>query len=88
MGLTEKTGDTHQQKNVDTNKYRFRWLEWHLFGGVKILLDETKADARAYEASYLTKDSRKCMDDLDYGANAVDQVAMLVSIVIECRFSF
>jgi hypothetical protein len=42
----------------------------------------------AYEARDLAKDSRKCMDDLNYGANAADQVAILVSIVFECRFSF
>jgi hypothetical protein len=36
-----------------------------------------------YGASCLPEDSRKRMDDLDYGAKAVDQVAILVPIFFE-----
>ena len=50
MDLTNKVGDTHRKKNVDANKYRFRWLEWHLLGGVKIRLGETHTISRAYDA--------------------------------------
>jgi hypothetical protein len=41
-----------------------------------------------YEASCLSKESGKRMDDLYYGAKAVDQAAILVSIVFERGFSF
>jgi hypothetical protein len=41
-----------------------------------------------YEARCVSKESRKPMDNLDYGANAVDHVAILVSIVFERQFSF
>jgi hypothetical protein len=36
-----------------------------------------------YEARYLSKESRKPMDDLNYGAKAIDQFAILVSMVFE-----
>jgi hypothetical protein len=44
--------------------------------------------SEAYEACCLSKDSRKHMDDLDYGAKAVDQFAIFVSIVFEGCLSF
>jgi hypothetical protein len=36
-----------------------------------------------YEARCLSKESRKSMDDLNYGAKAIDQIAILVSMVFE-----
>lgn len=41
----------------------------------------------AYEASDFSKGARKCLDDLDDGTKAVDQLAMFVPIVFECYFS-
>jgi hypothetical protein len=49
---------------------------------------ENGMKAWAYEASCLAKDSRKCMDNFDYGAKVVYQVAILVSIIFERGFSF
>jgi hypothetical protein len=43
---------------------------------------------QSYEANCLAQDSRKRMDDLDYRSKAVNQFAVLVSIVFERRFSF
>jgi hypothetical protein len=85
MDLTERMEDTHRQKNVEADKYRFRWLEWHLLGGVKMIRVYKTDTMATYEA---TKDSRKCMNDLNYGANAAYQIAILVSIVFKRRFSF
>ena len=34
--------------------------------------EEKMNDQGAYKGSYLAKDSRKCMDDLDYGPNAAN----------------
>ena len=41
-----------------------------------------------YEASHLADDTRNAMDELDYRTKAVDQLAILVPMLIECRFSF
>jgi hypothetical protein len=43
---------------------------------------------QAYEGSCLAKDSRKRMDDMYYGTKAVNEVAVLVSIVFEGGFCF
>ena len=42
----------------------------------------------AYEARCTDEDGRKRMDDFYYGAKTVDQLAISVSIVSECGFSF
>jgi len=40
-----------------------------------------------YEAGHVSEDTRKSMDDLDYGTKASDQVSMFFSIVSERSFS-
>jgi len=59
-------------------------------GGVKIQSDKEECSARAYGANYqcLAEDCRKRMNNLDYGAKAVDQLARLIPIVFERRFPF
>jgi hypothetical protein len=42
----------------------------------------------AYEACRLAKDTRKRMDDSDYGEKAVDQAAIFVPMVFELCLSF
>jgi len=42
----------------------------------------------AHEASSLAKDARQRMDDFDYRAKAVEQLAMLFPTVFEGGFSF
>ena len=42
----------------------------------------------AYEASSLANDARQRMDDFDYRAKAVDELAILFPIVFEGSSSF
>jgi hypothetical protein len=42
----------------------------------------------AYKASSLAKDARQHMDDFDYRAKAVDELAILFPIVFEGSFFF
>jgi hypothetical protein len=42
----------------------------------------------AYKSCGLAKDTRKPMDDSDYRAKAVNQVAIFVPIVFECCLPF
>jgi len=57
--------------------------------GMKIRSDKVNATPEfTYEASCFAEKSGKRMNNLDYGANVVDYVAISVPVVFERRFSF
>jgi len=55
---------------------------------MRIQSESENTGPEAYEVSGLSKDTGKRMNDLDYGAKAVDQLAIFVPIIVERHFSF
>jgi hypothetical protein len=87
-GLVEEREILTERRTSTPDKYGFRRLEWHLLRGKRIQSESENSGPEAYEVSGLAKDTGKRMNDLDNGAKAVDQLAIFVPIVVECRFSF
>jgi len=78
---------TERRTSMPTNIALVGWNGTYV-RGLNLIVSYDNPVLWTYEASHLADDTRNTVNELDYRTKAVDQLAILVPMLIERRFSF